>query len=74
VTVLQRIPVDEISAQAREIRPGVTLLRFVAFLLYAVGKTAGYAWLIPVWCFLMVREGWREVHPPKVNSGRAGAR
>ena len=75
-SLLERVPVDEISAQARDVRFAETLLRLIAFLLISVGKAAGCAWLIPVWCALAVREGWREVHPPKpkVNRGSAGAR
>lgn len=72
-TLLDRVPVDQISAQAREVRFGETLLRLVVFLLIGGGKVAGYMWLIPVWCALAIREGWREVHPPKVSRGPAGA-
>ncbi len=76
MTVLERMPVDQITRQARQVRFGETLLRLVAFLLITAGKAAGYGWLIPVWCALAVREGWREVHPPelKVSRGPAGAR
>jgi hypothetical protein len=75
-SLLERIPLDEITVQARQVRFGRTLLAVVAFLLISAGKTAGYAWLVPVWCVLAVREGWREVHPPqpKVSRGPAGAR
>jgi hypothetical protein len=72
--LLERLPVEEITAQARQVRFGETLLRLFAFLLISAGKTAGYAWLVPVWCALAVRTGWREVHPPKVSRGPAGAR
>jgi hypothetical protein len=71
--VLERVPLDEITAQARQVRFGETLLRLIIFLLISVGKAAGYGWLVPVWCALAVREGWREVHPPKVSRGPAGA-
>jgi len=72
-TVLERVPLDEITAHARQVRFGETLLRLIIFLLIGVGKVAGYGWLVPVWCALAVREGWREVHPPKVSRGPAGA-
>ncbi len=45
----------------------------LAFLLLTLGRLLGYAWLVPVWCFLAVRTGWRDVHP-KVSDGRAGTR
>ena len=70
----ERIPLDEITAQAREVRPGVTLLNVAALLLIWFGRLLGYMWLIPVWCFLAIRVGWRDVHPPKVSDGRAGSR
>jgi hypothetical protein len=73
-SLLERIPADEITAQARQVRFGETLLRLAAFLLISLGKVAGYAWLVPVWSALAVREGWRDVHPPKVSRGPAGAR
>lgn len=76
MTVLERVPLEDITAQARQIRFGETLLRAIAFMLITFGKVLGYAWLVPVWCFLTVRVGWREVHPPKPkvsSSGRAGA-
>ena len=71
---LERVPLAGITEQARQVRFGETLLRLVAFLLISAGKVAGYAWLVPVWCALAVREGWRDVHPPKVSRGPAGAR
>jgi hypothetical protein len=73
-SVLDRIDVDAISAEARQVKFGVTVLRLVAFLLIWTGRIAGYAWLVPVWCFLAVRTGWRDVHPKMVSDGRAGTR
>jgi hypothetical protein len=74
-TVLDRVPLDQITREARAVRFGETLLRLAVFLLISAGKIAGYAWLVPVWCALAVRQGWREVHPPrpKVTRGPAGA-
>ena len=73
-TVLDRVDLEELSAQAREVRFGRTVLSLAAFLLIGLGKVLGYAWLVPVWCFLAVRAGWRDVHPPRVSDGRAGPR
>lgn len=71
---LDRATAGEITARAREVRFGETLVAAAAFLLIWLGRLLGYAWLIPVWCFLAVRMGWRDVHPPKVSRGpgRAG--
>ena len=71
--VLDRVDLDAIAVQARDVRFGETVLRFAAFLLIMVGRVLGYAWLVPVWCFLAVRTGWRDVHP-KVSDGRPGTR
>jgi uncharacterized protein (DUF58 family) len=73
-SVLGRVPADQITADARQVRLGETLLRLFAFLGIMLGRALGYAWLVPVWFFLAVRTGWRDVHPPKVSDGRAGAR
>jgi hypothetical protein len=72
-TLTERFPVDEITEQARQVRFGHTLLAAIAWLLIGFGRVLGYAWLVPVWCFLAVRTGWRDVHP-KVTDGRPGAR
>lgn len=69
----ERLPVDEITAQAREVRFGVTVLTGIAWVLIMFGRVLGYCWLIPVWCFLAVRTGWRDVHPVKDTGGRARA-
>lgn len=73
-SLTERIPLDEITAQARQVRFGRTLLNIIAFTLIMIGKSAGLLWLTVVWSCLAVREGWREVHPPKVSdgSGRPG--
>ena len=72
--LLDRIEVDQITAQAREVRFSVSVLRLVAFLLIMFGRGLGYLWLVPVWCFLAVRAGWRDVHPVKADDGRPGTR
>ncbi len=73
MSVLSRVPAAEITAQARQVQFGRTVLAIVAWLLIGAGRLAGWAWLVPVWCFLAVRTGWRDVHP-KVSDGRPGAR
>ena len=73
MTTIQ-LPVDEITAQARQVRPGATAINLAAFLLIWFGRLLGYAWLIPVWSFLAIRTGWRDVHPPKVKADRGPSR
>jgi len=71
---LTRIDLEELTREAREVRFGHVVLSVVAWLLVGFGRVLGFAWLVPVWCFLAVRTGWRDVHPPKVSDGRAGPR
>lgn len=61
---LERLPVDDITIQAREIHPARTILTWVAGLLFAVGwlayKTLAVAWLVGAWMFVAARTGWRD--------------
>lgn len=66
--VLDRVPLDDIAAQARDAHPGRAVLTLVAGLLFGVGwmvaKVFAVAWLAAAWSFLAVREGWRSAHGP----------
>jgi hypothetical protein len=64
-SVLDRVPLDSITAEARQVRFAESVLRLFAFLLIGFGRVLGWCWLVPVWCFLAIRTGWRDVHPPK---------
>ena len=68
-TVLDAARTAEITARAREVRFWHTLLNVAAVLLIGFGRVLGYGWLVPVWCCLAIRTGWRDVHPPKVSDG-----
>jgi hypothetical protein len=62
-----RIPVDAISAQAREVRFSVVALTIVLGVLWLPGWLAGKTWLFVVVAFFAVRRGYRDaVHwtPP----------
>ena len=67
-SVLDRVPLDDIAAQAREAHPGRVLLTVIAGLLFGLGwvvaKVFAVAWLAAAWSFLAVREGWRSAHGP----------
>ena len=67
-SLTERIPLDEITAQARQVRFGRTVLNLIALVFILIGRSVGFAWLAVVWCCLAVRVGFREVHP-KVTSG-----
>ena len=63
-TLLDRVPVDEITARAREARPGRVALTILAGLLFGTAwvaaKSLGLAWLGVSWCFTALRLGWRD--------------
>jgi hypothetical protein len=63
-TLAERIPVDEITAQAREVRFWRSVLTVIAAALFGLGwlvaKAFGLAFLALAWTAVAVREGWRE--------------
>lgn len=63
-SVLDRVPVDDITAQARKVRTGRALLALVAALFFAVGWLAGRVVPVLMWCAFAVREGYRSAHGP----------
>jgi hypothetical protein len=67
-TVLDRVPVDEITDQARAVRPARTLLTVIAAVLFGIGwvtaRVFTVAWFSVMWCGVAVREGWRASHGP----------
>lgn len=62
--ITERIPLDEITAQAREVHPGRTILTVIAAFFFALGwltaKTFAVLWLALAWSAVAIREGWRE--------------
>jgi hypothetical protein len=64
----ERIPLEEITAQAREVRPGRTVLTVIAAVLFGLGwlsaRVFAAAWLAVMWAGVAVREGWRASHGP----------
>ena len=66
--VLDRVPLDEITGQAREAKPGRTLLTVIAGALFGLGwltaRVFAVLWLALSWSWVAVREGWRASHGP----------
>lgn len=62
--ILERVPFDEITDQARQVRFWRTAATVIAFLLFGLGwvvaKTFGVTWFALAWAGCAVREGWRE--------------
>jgi hypothetical protein len=69
MAVLQRVPVDRITVEAHEVRPGRTLLLALAGLLYGIGwltaKACGMLWFAAVWMGTAVKVGWVDARRPK---------
>jgi len=77
---LGQVPVDRITAEAREVRFGRTVLTLVAGILFAIGWTAGKAvlmlavvgkvlWFALAWCGAALRLGWRQARSPRGGDG-----
>jgi hypothetical protein len=67
-TLTERIPLDDITAQAHAVRPGRTVLTVIAAVLFGVGwvtaRVFAVVWLSVMWSGVAVREGWRASHGP----------
>lgn len=64
--------VDRITAEAREVRPGLAMLGLIATVLIAVGRLAGLLVMALAWSYVAVRTGYRDVRPPVRRSGGTG--
>lgn len=64
MAVLDRVPYDRITEQARQVELTRTILTILAGLLYALGwvtaKTLTGIWLAVAWSATAVRLGWVE--------------
>lgn len=72
--VLQRVPVEQINRQAREVRFWRTVLVLLAGLLFGVGwlvaKAFAVLWLAAAWMATAVRLGWQAGRAPASPSRR----
>lgn len=59
-SVLDRAMVDQITAQARQVSIGRTLLTVIASVLFGVGWVAARSFFCLAWCAVAVKVGWRE--------------
>jgi hypothetical protein len=68
-------PVEDITEQARQARPGRVVLTVIAAVLFGAGwvvaKTFTVLWLCLAWSVVAVREGWREGRRGAVSRGAA---
>lgn len=69
MTVLTRVPVERITARAREIHFWATLFTALGGLLYGIGwltaKAFGLIWAAVTWVAAAVLIGWRDARPLK---------
>jgi hypothetical protein len=67
-TLADRVPVDSITAQAKQVRPGRAVLTFIAAMLFGLGwvtsRVFAVAWLGFAWSWTAVRVGWESGHGP----------
>lgn len=72
-TVLERVPVDRITAEARDVDLGRALLTVVAAVLFAVGwlagKVVGGLITAVAWSLAAVKVGWVEARRTRVDGG-----
>ena len=72
MTVLDRVPVDRVAAEARNVHVGRLLLTLLVGVFFAVGWVAGKASLGVAWSLAAVKVGWAEARAAK-GQPRAGA-
>lgn len=72
--LLDRVPLDQITREARHVRPGRVVLAVIAGFLFGVGwllaRSLGLAWLAVAWCAVAVKIGWQA---GKAHGGRSRA-
>ena len=68
---LDRVSLERISAEAREVHFGRTLLLLLAGLLYGVGWVAAKVfillWRAVAWMGVAIKVGWTEARKPQVG-------
>lgn len=69
MAVLERVPLDRITVEAKAVHPGRTILLALAGLLYALGwltaKAVGLLWFAVAWTGTAVKVGWVDARKPK---------
>lgn len=73
MTVLDRVPVERITAEARQVEFGRMLLTLIGAVFYAVGwvaaKVFGVLWFAAAWSATAVKVGWQDGRSPRGREG-----
>jgi hypothetical protein len=69
MAVLDRVPVETITAQARQVDVARVVLSLLALIPFLLGWTAGKAFVGLAWVALAVKAGWREARAPRDDGG-----
>lgn len=67
--VLDRIPVEQITADAKKVDAGRAVLSLLALIPFIIGWIAGKTVLAVAWVGLAVKAGWLEARRPKTVDG-----
>jgi hypothetical protein len=60
VTILDRVPTEQINARAREVDLGGVLLTLLALPFFLLGFAAAGLWTAVGWCWAAVQVGWEQ--------------
>jgi hypothetical protein len=63
--VLERVPVDRITAEAKDIRFWHTIATVVAGFFWLIGWLVSKVWLGIAWCAVAVKVGWQDARTPR---------
>lgn len=65
--VIDRIPVEQITAEAKKVDVGRAVLSLLALIPFLLGWLAGKIVLAVAWIGLAVKAGWLEARRPKTT-------
>lgn len=60
MTILDRVPTEQINARARDLDLGGVLLTLMALPFFLLGFAAATAWTAVGWCWAAVLVGWER--------------
>ncbi len=66
------VPVEEISASARQADPMRVVLTLLALIPFIAGWVAGKVWLALAWTYAAVVAGWRQARGTTPDKGEGG--